>query len=180
MSLILMVFYWVVIPVGVFQLARWLIGRTQSPLKKGLVMAGTFGFYVWFLWIAVGRNMWLDQQVKEMCAKDGGVKVYETVTLPPERFDKYDQVRVPFKENAKSENEYFYEGQNYYLLKGNPEIWRSNYRIIRRHDGKAIGEVVSYHRRGGGLFGPWADSSFGCPKEADTNNLAKQIFNKAK
>ena len=180
MSLVLMVFYWMVIPLGVFQLARWLFGRTQSPVKKGLVLAGTLGFFAWFLWVAVGRNMWLDHQVRGMCAKDGGINVYEIVTVPPERFDKYGQVRVPFKEFAKPEDEYFYEGKNLYLVKGNPEIWRSNYRMIRRHDSKVMGEVASYHRRGGGLLGPWADSSFGCPKDASTNDLAKQIFNKAK
>jgi hypothetical protein len=180
MSLLLIVFYWIGIPLGVFQLARWLIRRAQSTVIKGLVVVGTIGFFTWFLWVAVGRNMWLDHQIREMCAKDGGVKVYETVTLPAERFDKYDQIRVPHKRYSKPGDEYFYEDDTLYLLKGNPEIWRSIFRIIRRNDEKVMGEAVSYHRRGGGLFGPWHDSSFGCPKNAGDTDLEKQIIIKAK
>ena len=35
----------------------------------------------------------LDQQVKELCAKDGGIKVYETVKLPADRFDQWGMVK---------------------------------------------------------------------------------------
>jgi len=32
-------------------------------------------------------SQWIaDAQVDELCTKDGGIKVYETVTLPKERF----------------------------------------------------------------------------------------------
>ncbi len=35
----------------------------------------------------------LDREVERLCAIDGGVKVYETVTLPPDKFDKkYGQI----------------------------------------------------------------------------------------
>ena len=57
-----MIFYWVIFPWGVFKLARWLFRRTQHPVFKKLVVAGTLGIYIWFLWIAVARNMWLDHQ----------------------------------------------------------------------------------------------------------------------
>ena len=30
----------------------------------------------------------LDRQMEELCKKDGGVRVYETVKLPPELFDQ--------------------------------------------------------------------------------------------
>ena len=179
MSAILMFVYWIVIPVAVFRLARWLFFQGDGVLKKGLVVAATVGFFAWFLWIAVGRNMWLDHQVREMCAKDGGVKVYETVTLPPERFDKYGQVRVPAKVYAKPEDEYFEEWKIVYLHRGNPEVWRSHFKIIRRIDSMVLGEALSYHRRGGGLFGPWHESSFGCPADANKINLMKQVFIRA-
>lgn len=180
MSLVLMVVYWVVIPVGIFKLARWLFLRTGSPVVKGIVAMVTVGFYAWFLWIAVGRNLWLDQQVREMCANDGGIKVYETVTLPADQFDKYDQLRVPFKKYAKPEDKYFFESASRDIQIGNPAIWRNHFIIIRRDDGKAMGEAISYARRGGGLPGPWHSSSFRCPKDADTGDLIKQLFIKAK
>ena len=35
----------------------------------------------------------LDEQVKELCAKDGGVRIYETVTLPREVFTEYGDLK---------------------------------------------------------------------------------------
>ena len=176
MSLILMMIYWVLLPFLLFRAARWLYRRAGSPVGKGLVVAATVGLFSWFLWIAVGENMWLDHQVKELCAKDGGVKVYETVTLPADRFDKYGIVRIPFEQYAKPEDEYYYESEDHYCREGNPTLLRSQYRIIRRSDGKVLGESVFYGRGGGGLPGPWHGSSFTCPNPTRSTGLEISIF----
>jgi hypothetical protein len=178
MSLLLMFFYWVIFPSGVFLSARWLFRRTGSLGVKCLVIIGTVGIYGWFLWVAVGRNMWLDYQVREMCAKDGGVKIYETVFLPPERFDKYGNVNIQFKKYSKPEDEYYYESETYYYLKGNPQMTRNLYRIIRRLDGKVMGEKTYYSRGGGGLFGPWRGSGFECPEPGQAPKFESRIFKK--
>lgn len=119
----------------------------------------------------------LDAQVKELCAKDGGIKVYETVKLPPEKFDKYGAVRIPSRRDAKPEDEYYYERDTTYLRTGNPSMWRGHHRIIRRSDGKLLGESIRYSRRGGDLPGPWHESSFGCPPiDKDQPQLESSIF----
>lgn len=42
-----------------------------------------------------GCEKWqLDQQVRERCAKDGGIKIYETVKLPPNSFDQWGMVKL--------------------------------------------------------------------------------------
>lgn len=120
----------------------------------------------------------LDQQVKELCAKDGGIKVYETVRLPPEKFDKYGAVKIPSKQDVKPSDEYFFERYTTYLKTGNPEMWRSHHRIIRASDGKAMGESIHYARRGGDMPGPWHDSSFSCPDFHSQTSLENQIFKK--
>ena len=51
----------------------------------------------------------LDDEVRRLCAIDGGIKVYETVRLPAEKFDPYGNVRVPSKARAKPKDEYFFE-----------------------------------------------------------------------
>jgi hypothetical protein len=163
---ILMLIYWVGIPVGVFLLARWLFRLAQSFVIKGLVVAGTVSFFAWFLWVAVGRNMWLDHQVREMCAKDGGVKVYETVELTPDLVDWAGRISIPFKERAKPTDKYYMEMEEHFFLKGDPQMTRSIYRILRRIDGKILGESVYYGRGGGDLPGPWHGSSFTCPNPA--------------
>lgn len=117
----------------------------------------------------------LDQQVKELCAKDGGIRVYETVKLPPEKFDKYGVVRIPSRRDAKPEDEYFYDNETTYLQAGNPSLRRSYTNVVRRSDSKVLGEAISYHRVGGDIPGPWHPSSFACPKPADLS-LEKAIF----
>jgi hypothetical protein len=112
----------------------------------------------------------LDDEVRRLCAIDGGVKVYEAVKMPPEKFDKYGVVSIPWKFNAKPDDEYYLEEETRYYRKGNPEMWRSHYRVIRRADGKVLGESVSYTRRGGDLPSPMHDSYFSCP-ETTTGQL---------
>ena len=118
----------------------------------------------------------LDAEVKRLCAIDGGVKVYEMVKLPDGLVDKYGGIRIPSKENAKSSDEYYYELEIYYYRKGNPEMSRSLYRVIRRSDGKILGESIRYGRGGGDLPGPWHDSSFTCPEIGAQPTLENSIF----
>ncbi len=115
----------------------------------------------------------LDREVKRLCAIDGGIKVYETVKLPVDRFDKDGSVRILAKSLAKPIDEYYYKSSKRYQKKGNPELWQSNYKIYRRSDNKLLGESILYVRRGGDIPGPWHPSSFSCPKNTD---LSRHIF----
>lgn len=117
----------------------------------------------------------LDREVKRLCAMDGGIRVYETVKLPAERFDRYGQISVPYKDNVKPGDEYYYESSTTYLIRGNPELVEYRYEVYRQFDGKLLGELINYSRRGGGMPGPWHVSAFRCPKETDAD-LKKRIF----
>jgi hypothetical protein len=122
----------------------------------------------------------LDEQVKELCAKDGGIKVYEAVKLPADRFDQWGMVK-PY-DPTKGENtlgpDYIFKREIHYYRQGNPEMSREHYRVIRRSDGKLLSETILYGRGGGDMPGPWHDSSFSCPKllEAGPNMLLKSTF----
>lgn len=123
----------------------------------------------------------LDQQVKELCAKDGGIKVYETVKLPPVKYDEYARNNwiFPNKAQAKLTDDFFTETDRYYYKKGNPEMSRRQYRIIRHSDGKVLGESISYGRGGGDMPGPWHDSSYQCPPiSKDYPGIEALIFQK--
>lgn len=179
MSLILMMAYWIFLPFLVFKAARWLFQRAKNPLGKGLVITATSGLLAWFLWVAVGENMWLDHQVRELCAKDGGVKVYETVTIPAEEYSEYASRNwvLPDKTHAKPSDPYYCDSDIRFYQKGNPRMTRTQHRIIRRSDGKVLGELIRYTRGGGGLPGPWYDSSFMCPAPANrSQQFAPSIF----
>lgn len=122
----------------------------------------------------------LDAEVKRLCAIDGGVKVYETVKLPPEKFNQWGQSN--FYKPTQGENalgqEYLFKQSTHYYSEGNPEMSRQHYQIFRRSDGKLLGETILYGRGGGDLPGPWHDSSFTCPSYADAgiNVLLKKLF----
>lgn len=180
MSLILMVFYWVAIPLFGFLGARWLWRRARMPLFKGVV--GTIaaaGFLGWF-WLAAGEKLWLDHKVRELCAVDGGVRVYETVVLPPEKFNQWGQPN--FYRPTQGENalgpEYVFKEESHDFENRDAKVFRYHYKVIHRSGQKVLGETTSYERRGGDLPGPWQPSSFTCPpiKEAGPNALFMKVF----
>ncbi|MBS0423623.1 MAG: hypothetical protein JSR71_04155 [Proteobacteria bacterium] len=105
----------------------------------------------------------LDREVKRLCAIDGGIKVYETVRLPAERFDRYGKIKIQTKEHMKSIDEYYIDYKSNYLVIGNPRLMQINVKIVRAKDGKVMGEFTQYTRGGGDMPGPWHGSSFSCP-----------------
>lgn len=120
----------------------------------------------------------LDEQVRELCAKDGGIKIYETVKLPPEKFNQWGQPN--FYRPTQGENtlgpEYVFKSEAHYYKKGNPEMWRNHFKVVRKSDQKLLGESISYSRRGGDVPSPMHDSSFGCPDGRGEVNFLARIF----
>jgi len=117
----------------------------------------------------------LDAEVRRLCAIEGGVKVYERVGLPRERFGKYGGLSVPGRGQAKAADEFVYDIRQEYLVRGNPEMWRLQITLIRQKDQKVLGESVSYTRRGGDFPGLWQPSHFSCPDSSGTS-LERSVF----
>lgn len=120
----------------------------------------------------------LDQQVKELCAKDGGIKVYETVKLPAERFDQWGMVKPydPTQGEHTLGPEYVFKSDVRYFKRGSPEMWSTHIQIFHRESNKLLGESIRYSRRGGDLPGPWHESSFACPRDAGQELLIRSVF----
>ena len=161
------------------------IWRRWKPvdLKRKIfhITIGVVLFSLWLggvFWEVAGKKMYWDAKVRELCAKDGGVKVYETVTLPAEMFDKWGMAN--FYRPTQGENalgtDYLFKNETSFIRNDNPKIWRDQYQLVRRKDGKLLGEAVSYSRQGGDLPGPWHASSFGCPADAGDASLVQKIF----
>lgn len=176
MSLIFFLFYWLVIPVLVVFGAAWLWKRPRSRIGKAIVAAGIVAGVGGLLWIAAGEKMLADMRVNRLCAKDGGIRVYENVGLPAERFDKYGQLRIPVRERAKPDDEYYYVWLYESSRQGRVTVRRDHFLVYRRVDQKLLGESVSYARQGGDLPGPWHGSTFRCPGDTGLTNLKGQIF----
>jgi hypothetical protein len=100
----------------------------------------------------------LDAEVKRLCAIDGGVKVYETVRLPADKFDELKRRNfvLPDKLAAKPTDEYYVETDRHFYRQGNPEMSRRQYKIIRSSDHKTLGELVFLWARWRGYTWPLA------------------------
>jgi hypothetical protein len=102
----------------------------------------------------------LDRQMKELCKKDGGIKVYETVTLPPAEYDAVFNYVV----KARTQEEYYgpeyrYVSESKHLVgkegdaaKGSGELIRHYSAIHKKVDNHLLGESIRYARGGGDFF----------------------------
>jgi hypothetical protein len=125
---------------------------------------------------ATAGKMELDAEIDRRCAVDGGIKVYETVQLPPEQFEQSgDPI---FFRPSKGEDglgpDYVYKSETTWLNPGGeqvvPRAWRTHDQVFRRADGKLLGESVYYGRYGGyprwllKLLNAHDTSHYNCPK----------------
>ena len=172
--------------IAIWLFAGWIIYRLWRRWKPAAlsrkvphIILGILLFSVWFggaFWEIVGKKMYYDAKVRELCAQDGGFKVYETVKLTAELLDKFGRINIPDKSKAKPTDEYYYQTVRNYLHKGSLVMSRTQHKIIRRIDGKVLGELTRYGRGGGDLPGPWHGSSFMCPDPTESSNFETLIF----
>lgn len=176
----LALFVWVGVPLLALLFGVLLWRRSSPPLVKALALTVSVAVLSAPLLVSNAVKAYYDRQVRELCAKDGGVRVYETVRLPSSRFDVLGVARIPIKRNAKPGDEYYYEWREQSFREGNPSIRRDHFLVYRRSDMKLLGEAVSYARVGGDLPGPWHGSSFGCPEDSGGSVLKQRILIQSK
>ena len=192
MSLVILFFYWWVIPALVLLAAMALWRRAGTPIRKGLVIAVSAASFLGLLWLAEGEKWLLDRQVRELCAKDGGVRVYETVKLPAAAFDEWGMPKM-YHESVENKAAYRHDDRQtvtefslgkehvlkrdtQYYRRGNPDLFRMHTQVFRRYDKKILGESVFYKRGGGDLPGPWHGSSFMCPELGANVDVLRRVF----
>lgn len=129
---------------------------------------------------ATPSQMAMDAEVKRLCAIDGGIKIYETVKLPADKFNQWGQIN--FYKPTQGENalgpEYLYMEETSIYRQGNPSMVRYRHQVFSRPDGKLLGETISYGRGGGDIPGPWEPSNYHCPPTSEGSEIAlfKRIF----
>lgn len=171
---------WIFVPLLAL-LTTVLLWRTSRTVPgKGLALAVGLAILSAPSLISNGTKAYYDRQVRELCAKDGGVRVYEMVRLPAEKFNQWGQpnFRIPITPYTKLQDgdEYYLEWEMLSLKQGNPSLWRSHHRLIRRSDRKLLGENIMYARSGGDLPGPWHGSSLKCPEPSQPPYLEASVF----
>lgn len=159
------------------------IAVKPNKARKGVLIGFLLFTLLIGLWWSVPtyRKARADAMVQELCAKDGGMKVYEAVKLPAERFDKFGEIRVSHSQSRKLDDEFYFTDDTTWLIPESGDIaalvvWRGHYKVIRTRDGKILGAATYYARRGGDPIGPWHVSSFLCPEKTSIKYLAQQVF----
>lgn len=130
-----------------------------------------------------------DTLVREMCAKDGGIKIYEQAKLPKSRFqgnlilfpnrNGRGAGLPPSRDQRRPEDDYYYFLEQTWLVPEEsfrPAVYRLYAKLIRAKDEKVLGEAVTYSRVGGDPIGPWHPSSFGCEQPGDLTDVIRRVF----
>ena len=132
------------------------------------------------------RKAQMDKEVDRLCALDGGVKVFEKISLPAESFDRFGHPNVPLSTSKAAQSSAFVvDAIVVELVKGDPygmdrpSLHKFTSKAIRLSDGKVLGIAVGYYRFGGDPDGPWHPSNYtGCTSEPGEQVIGK-VFSRA-
>lgn len=151
-----------------------------SGTKNGIKTIALIPIVLVVLWILLPypfrligwyESRQVDAQMEELCKKDGGLKIYETVALPVDQL-KPNGSPIFFKTWNKSGGGYMFIAKDEYLKKDKPTLSKTTYMIVREADQKVLGVQITYRRIGGDIIprsGP--DSFKQCPTREQTSDI---------
>lgn len=151
-------------------------------MKKILVLMAWLlsGMLVGCMGYVPGQQSYWDAQVRAMCEKDGGVKIFERITVSATQATTLPKVGPYFsispRATAKSDAPAYWDESVKILHDANPRVWRSEQVIRRYGDEKIVARVVRYIRVGGDIPSPAHSSSFTCPDEVDVLAQREKVF----
>jgi hypothetical protein len=127
-----------------------------------------------------GQQSYWDAQVKEMCAKDGGVTIYQKLRISESEMRLLGTVGgmigIPAKDLAKPNAPVYEELKIVDIRDSNPRVSRSEMLIVRRSDGATVARAIIYARSGGDFPSPAHPSSFSCPEFNVVISELQQLF----
>ena len=140
--------------------------------------------------VLFGCERWeLDRKMEELCKKDGGIKVYETVTLPSSSYNQALQSGplMPVAEDSwfvriGPGDDYRHYTRREYIVgkgarheRGEGSLSRVHQAIYRWPDKRLLGESVQYDRSGGaGFTSGFQPGGKSCPHL--TGGLYQSVF----
>jgi len=145
----------------------------QIPVVVVAALGVTFAFYE-------GRKAYWDNEVREMCARDGGVQIFQRVRISDADIRLLGRnngnIAIPIKDLAPVDTPVYSEATTTYLHKINPLVWRRQVTVVGRVDGRVLAQWVVYSRVGGDFPGFPHPSYFGCPKLNKIASDTQDIF----
>ncbi len=97
------------------------------------------------------ENSYWDARVDELCKKDGGITVFETIEFPTAQYERHLQhgeLWLPrtYGPEARRSDSLYARGYHTMLRVGNPEVSRWTLSIVRGSDHKVLATRVTYTR----------------------------------
>jgi hypothetical protein len=118
--------------------------------------------------------------LKELCKRDGGVRVFKHVYLSKAEIDLLGRVdgkiAVPAKRLAHRESPVFAENRITHIRASNPAVWRSEWTVVRREDEVIVARWISYVRVGGDPPTYVHPSTFTCPNPTKITSDLQDLF----
>jgi hypothetical protein len=90
-----------------------------------------------------------DEKLKEMCAKDGGKKIYEVISLPDHEVRRMQGRGLGIEEARRSSFPIYVSTERKILRESQPSVWREEVWFVRRSDGKILANSVTYQASAG-------------------------------
>jgi len=156
-------------------------GKTGVARHLFWVPAQLLVLIVLYVTYCMARIAYWDHEVRQLCAKDGGVTIYERIEISREEAELLGKVggfmSPPIKALATSNSIVYSDQSNEINIRTpNPHVYRSEYEIRRAGSALMIAKSVRYARIGGDPIGPWMPSSYSCPASIEAAKSIHQIF----
>lgn len=149
--------------------------KKSISLFLAVILAGCMSY-------VPGQQSYWDTQVKEMCAKDGGLHIIERVRIAKSEMNflgkNNGKLSVLVKELAHPKSPVYAirdEGK-VFASEGNASIGRVNWSIVRRSDQKVVATLIRYSRTGGDFPEFIHQSTFFCPSSEKISNDMQDLF----
>lgn len=143
------------------------------PIALVLVFILVVGFYE-------GRKAYWDYRVREMCAKDGGVVILEHIKISREQDSFLPHAGGVASVSPESLSDprapAFARTRETVLRESQPSVFRYEYEVVRRVNGRLAARGVVYLRSGGDIPSPAFPSSFYCPSLEKVNADMSNVF----
>lgn len=118
-----------------------------------------------------------DRKVNQLCEKDGGIKVFVRDSPPAELLKSDGTIDLDALAYPKTPQRYYLERTSIDIQPGDPHIFRSELRLVRRIDNKLLGIVVVYYRGAQNQGLPLlARASHRCPDINGPADLIQAVF----
>ena len=123
------------------------------------------------------RFVYVDHQMSLMCAKDGGVQIYEQIEITQAEADSISNSKdfepvVALKKDLKAGMPVYRSDIEQEIMKKTyPQISRTEYTYYRVKDDKLLAKVIQYDRAGADMI-----SSGECPETKKINEAKLKMY----